>query len=161
MFKKKVDIISSKIDNLSKTERISSYLGKKVYSKSGDYLGLAYDIILKNDVMIGILIRGKRKLFVGKEFFESQSKEVIVLKIEPVTSIIGKLVYDSQGEKIGKVIGLNRKSCANVYSDIVVKKSFIRRAFEIPKEDIELAKKIVLLKKPYVLKKKPVKNIRK
>jgi sporulation protein YlmC with PRC-barrel domain len=165
MFKKSVDIISRKISNLERTENVSSYFGKKVYSKTGGLIGVVYDVILKKGVMIGILVRGKRKTFIGKEFFGSQSKEGIILKIEPVTSIIGKQVYDSDGKRIGKVIGLNRRSCTNAYSDILVKKSIIRRAFSIPKKDIDMAKKSVLLKKPYLhkskKKKKSAKNIRK
>jgi sporulation protein YlmC with PRC-barrel domain len=165
MFKKNVDLISRKLSNLDRTENVLSYVGKRVYSKKGDFFGIVYDVILKKGVMIGILVKGKRRSFIGKEFFGSQSKEGIVLKIEPVTIIIGKPVYDSEGKRIGKVVGLNRKSCTNAYSDIMVKRSMLRRAFSIPKKDIEMAKKSVLLKKPYFhkdnKKKKSAKNIRK
>jgi len=149
MFGKRVDLISRNVGDLDKTKKASSYIGKIVYSKKGEVIGRIYDVILKKGVLMGVLVRGKRKTFIGKEFFASESKEALMLKIEPVTSIIGRQVFDSLGKRIGKVSGLKRKSNTNTYNGIFVKKSIYRKAFEISKKDIDVAKKTVLLKKPH------------
>ncbi|MBD3247110.1 hypothetical protein GF378_00635, partial [Candidatus Pacearchaeota archaeon] len=107
-----------------------------------------YDIVLKKDCFAGVLVKGKRRVFIGKEFLGGESKKGMILKIEPVTSLISRQVYDSHGKRIGKVSGLKRKSKTNNYSAILVKKSVYRRAFEIPKKEIDVAKKTIVLKKP-------------
>ncbi len=150
MFEKKIKILSREVKNLKNIEKASSYIGKSVYSKSGTLIGRVYDVALKNDIMQGIFVLSKlnklNRLFIGKEFFRSESKKGIVLKIEPVTSLIGKKVYDAEGRKIGKVIELKRKSNSNNYTDIIVKKSLIGKPIIIPKKHIDLAKKSIILK---------------
>lgn len=145
---KRVELISRKIKNLGKVKTAKSYIGKTVYSKKGEIIGKIYDIVLKKGCLAGVLVKGKRKVFIGKEFLGSESKKGMMLKIEPVTSLIGRYVYDSHGKRIGKVSDLKRKSNTNNYSGILVKKSVYRRAFEVSKKDIDVAKKTIVLKKP-------------
>lgn len=144
---KKIRIISSKIKNLNKQEKASSYLGKKVLSKSGEYVGKVYDIILQKGNITGFLISGKVKIFIGKESIASQSEKTIMLKIEPITNIIKKKVFDAAGKKIGSVIDLKRKSTANTYSDLKVRQAIHKKPFLIPKKEVRVSKKNVILNK--------------
>ena len=149
MFEKKTDIISRSIKSIESVDLNSKYLGKKVYSKSGEYVGSVCDVAMRKGRFAGVLVKGNRNVLIEKELFESESEDTIMLKIEPVTNIIGKQVFDSLGKRIGKIVDLNRKSNANAYTELVVKKSFFRKAFNVPKEDVEVAKKNVILKKAY------------
>jgi sporulation protein YlmC with PRC-barrel domain len=146
MFWKKTDIISGKVKNLDGFSKLSKHVGKKVYSKRGDFVGYVQDVMFKGNIIQGILVNGKRNLFIGNEFVEHESDKAFVLSIDPVVSIIGKQVFDSSGKRIGKIVDIKRKTNANVYSEIIVKKSFFRRTFSIPKEDISVAKENVILK---------------
>lgn len=153
MFSRKIEVISSKTKKLEHTNSFSSYIGKKAYSKSGELIGKVDDVIMKDDVMKGILIKNK-KVFIGKEFFKYYTKEAIMLKIEPVTNLIGKQVFDSKGKRVGKVMEVIRKGTGNVYSELRVKKNIYSWSKHIPKKDIAVAKKSIILKKPWVEKKK-------
>ncbi len=146
MFRKRTDIISGKVKNLDSLSSLKSYIGKRVYSKNGDLLGHVKDALFKGNVIEGILVKGKRKLFISKEFFEHESDKAFVLSIDPIVSLIGKLVYDSTGKKIGRVVDIKRKTNANTFTELVIKKSIFRRRFTIPKEDISVAKKNIILK---------------
>lgn len=149
MFKRKIEVVSSKTKKLDKTRKFSSYLGKSVYSKRGMFVGKVLDVIMKGDSMIGVLVKANKIIFIGKEFFKSDTENAIMLKIDPVTEIIGKTVYDSSGKRLGKVVGLKRKTTGNTYSELLVKKAIYRKAFSIPKKEVEIAKKNVILNKEY------------
>ena len=104
---------------------------------------------MKENNLVGVLIKSNQKVFIGKEFFKSDTDDAIMLKIDPVVGLIGKQVYDSTGKRLGKVVGVKRKGTGNSYSEILVKKAFYRKAFSIPKNEIEIAKKNVILNKEY------------
>jgi len=149
MFKKKIEILSARIKNFRGIRKMSSYKGKKVFSKSGEYGGRIRDVILKNDVMAGVIVNGKRKLFIDKEYFSSDTDDVVMLSIDPVTNIIGKQVFDADGKKIGRVIDVDRNTTSNTFSSLVVKKGLISKPINIPKEHIDILRKNVILKKKY------------
>ena len=77
-----------------------------------------------------------------------------MLKIEPVTNLIGRQVFDSKGKRVGKVVEVIRKGTGNVYSELRVKKNIYSWSKHIPKKDIAVAKKSIILKKPWSEKKK-------
>jgi sporulation protein YlmC with PRC-barrel domain len=149
IFKKKIEVISNSLKNLEKIEKYSKYFGRKVYSKSGEFSGKVHDIGMKNQVFFGIFVKGKRRMFIEKKFISSDADGVIMLSIEPVINLLRKKVFDSNGKIIGKVIELERKNNSNNYEEIVVKKSFFRRSFKVPKKDIEAARQNVILNKAY------------
>ena len=146
---KKIEIISKKLKTLDKSKHLLSYINKKVYSKSGEVVGNIYDVLLDKGRFSGFLVGGKRKMFIGKEFIESESAKALVLNMDPVFNMIGKLVYDGAGKKIGNVSGVNRKSNANVYSEIMVKTSLVKRSTPVSREDVGIAKKSIILKKAH------------
>ena len=148
MFSKKTKIISNRLKKVDHLKRFTSYIGKKVYSKSGEYIGKVCDLLFRDDRFLGILI-DRRNVFIGREFFGGESEKRIMLKIEPVTNLIGKQVFGATGKKIGKISDIKRKSNSNNYTDLWVKKSIYRKSFTVPKKDIDVAKKNIILKKEY------------
>ncbi len=103
MFNSRVDIISKSVKDVENIKKSSSYIGKEVYSKSGEFVGKVYDIAMQNQCFTGIFISGRRKVLIEKGYIASDSDGVIMLNIEPVTNLIGKQVFDSSGKMIGKL----------------------------------------------------------
>lgn len=149
MFETKIEAVSNKAVNIDELGKFSSYIGKKVYSKTGELVGKVYDIVIKNDCMVGVLYKRDLNIFIGKEFFKSDNDDAIMLSIDPVTGLIGKKVYDSTGKYVGKVVELKRKKNSNNYDELRVKKSFFFKSVYIPKEKIAVAKKNIILKGPW------------
>ena len=148
MFGKKSWIISNRFKKVENQKKFSSYIGKTVYSKSGEYVGKIVDLLFKNDRFSGIIV-DRKNVFIGKEFFGSESEKAIMLKIEPITNLIGKKVFDTVGKKVGNVSDIKRKANSNNYTNLMVKKAIYRKAFAVPKKDINIAKKNIILKKEY------------
>ena len=148
MFSKKIKIISNRFKKIDSLKKFSFYIGKKVYSKSGEYVGKIHDLLLKDDRFIGVLI-DRRDVFIGREFFRGESADRIMLKIEPITNLVGKQVFDAAGKRIGSVSDVKRKSKTNNYTDLWVKKAIYRKAIAVPKKHIDIAKKNIILKKEY------------
>jgi len=146
---KKTEIISTNLDNLENQRYGKSYLGKKVYSKEGRLVGIVRDILIDKNSLSGLFIIGKRKLFVDKEYIASESEKAIMLTIEPVLSIVGKKVFDSDGRKIGVVMSIDRKSKSNSFVSLMVKAHIFSKPFTIPKEDIEVCKENIILNRAY------------
>jgi sporulation protein YlmC with PRC-barrel domain len=143
----KMEIISTKIKSIDKLKTLRSYLGKTVISKSGEPVGKIVDIIAKDDVLAGMILSGD--IFIDKEFIESDSGEALMLSIDPITSIVGMVVFDADARKIGKVIGLERKANTNSFTGLIVKKRIYTKPFIVPKQDINTFKKNVVLRKVY------------
>jgi sporulation protein YlmC with PRC-barrel domain len=149
MARKNAEIISTKVKNLDRLGDFSSYMGRKVFSKSGHYVGKVYDIITQNKCMVGVLVRGKLKIFIDKEYFMSDTPKAIMLSIDPVTNLLGKQVFDAIGKRIGKVSALERRGNSNVFSSLIVKKRAYSKPFVVPKKDIDTFKDNVILKKEH------------
>lgn len=145
----KTELISTKVKNLDAIEKFSEYIGKKVFSKSGAYVGKIKDVVIRRGSMIGVLVKSKRKLFIGREFFETDSEDAIMLSIEPVTLIIGKQVFDSLGKKVGKVVDLERADTDNQFRALIIKKRIYFRPFTVPRSAVTITKHNVLLNKPF------------
>ena len=146
---KKIGVLSRRLKNLNKLVELSSYLKRRVYSKSGEYIGKVYDVLSDNMTIEGVLIKGKKNIFIGKEFFQSESKKAIVLNIEVVLNLFNKKVYDSVGRYLGIVKKVLRKSNSNTFSELIVKKSFYKKPLRIKKKEVSVAKKNIILNKEY------------
>lgn len=143
------EILSTKITKLDSQRHGRSYLGKKVYSKEGNIVGIVKDLFIGKGAMTGFFVLGRRKLFIDKEYVASESEKSIMLSIEPVLLVIGKKVFDSDGRKVGYVSGIDRKSNSNNYVALLVKSNLFSKAFSIPKEDVEVFKENVILNRAY------------
>lgn len=142
-------IISKKIDSINNLKTASFYIGKKAFSKSGNPLGRIKDVVLSNDHIMGITISGNPDIFIDKEYLDYDSRDVIMLTIEPVTSVIGKLVFDKSGKKLGKVISIERKNSENILKSLKVRNKIYSKPFMIDQKEISVIKDNIMLKKIY------------
>lgn len=145
-----LNIISKKKEkDVSELDKLRSYIGKKTISKSGNRVGKVCNIMFSGNKIEGIVIRrGFRKIFVDIEYV-SPSKDSVMLLIDPFIILKGKLVFDADGKKVGRVIKIIRKGNTNVIESIVVRKKIISKAVTIPKVEIDVLKKNIILKNVY------------
>ncbi|MDA3856612.1 MAG: hypothetical protein PF569_10240 [Candidatus Woesearchaeota archaeon] len=149
MFKKEVSIVSQNIKNMEETNKFGSYLGKRVYSKSGEYVGKLKEFVAHNNDFAGMLIYGKSNLYIDKEFFSLNSEDSIVLSIDPITILLGKVVFDADGRNLGKVIGIDRNSNLNNFKHLLVRKGSFSKPAKVSKTEISVMKKNIILKTSY------------
>lgn len=144
-------LTTSKV-NLELTTNLRSYLGKKVYSKSGDIVGSVQDILLNSKHSFqGIMVKTglRSSLFIGRKYVKELTPVSIMLSIDPVTSLVGKFVFDADGKKLGRVFELKRSSDANSFYALTIRKHRFSKPRDIPKEHIHVAKKNIILSKKY------------
>ena len=72
--------------------------------------------------------------------------EKVMLTIDSVLLLKGKVVFDSQGKKVGKVVDVIRPTNSNNFTDIVVKEKLWSKPKKIPKEKLAVYKKNIILK---------------
>lgn len=150
MAKKNIRTISPTKKDISKMERFRAYLGKKVISKSGDRVGKVYDIAFSKGSMEGIIVwRGLSRYFIDRRFISAVSDSTIMLSINPVFTLVGKQVFDSDGKKLGKVVDLARKGSGNNFEALLVRRNIYSKQVKVPKSDIRVSKKNIILSKAY------------
>lgn len=143
MKKKTTTILSSKQTTIEHMDFLSNYLGKKVFSQTGEKVGTIKDVVFEKGTHKGFLVSGD--LFIDKEYFSKEFEESMMLEINPVTLLIGKLVFDVDGKKVGKVIDIERTNNANDYKTILVKKNIFSKPIVIEKKEIDITKKNIIL----------------
>jgi sporulation protein YlmC with PRC-barrel domain len=148
MKNRRFNAISKDVSNPNSLKSTNAILGKKVIAKSGEGIGSVRDILLKEGRLKGYVV-GKwfRKVFIDKDFVATESQKSLMLIIDPVTMITGKLVFDADGQKLGRVYDIVRKDTSNTFKSIIVKKHIFSRELNIHKNDIETHKKNVILRK--------------
>ncbi len=148
--KRRMNSISTKGKDPSAMDSFSSWIGKKVISKSGDIIGKVQDFRFSKNTIEGIVVmRNISRLFIGHEFISGVSDEAVVLSIDPVTMLVGKKVFDADGKEMGKVARLVRKGSSNSFEAVIVKKNIYSKGMKFPKADVEVSKKSIILKKSY------------
>ncbi|MFT4303930.1 MAG: PRC-barrel domain-containing protein [Candidatus Woesearchaeota archaeon] len=146
---KNLQILSKNFRNVDSMLNLRNYIRKKVFSSSGQYVGKVKDVYFQGSTLNGVLVKGKISLFVDKEYISSDTGESVMLSIEPVTSIMGKQVFDADGRNLGKVIALERKTNANSYVSLIIKRGLFRKNQVIPKEHIQVCSDNIILNKIY------------
>jgi sporulation protein YlmC with PRC-barrel domain len=141
-----MEVLVNKLKNVEDLPRINFYKGNKVFSKSGEYVGKVVNLVFKEHTVKGIVVRGKALVVLGMDFIDSNSGNVIMLKIDPVTNLIGKFVFDSNGRKLGRVVGLERNTSGNNYSELVIRKKFYRPTFTVKKTNVAVSRENIILK---------------
>lgn len=145
---KRIMIISGKLKALNHELLLKRYLQKNVYSKDGEYIGRVQDVVFSGFDIDGIITSKYRffnKLYIDKDYIEKFSADGIVLKINPISQIIGKIVFDMDGRNLGKVKKVNRKSNANAFDSISVKNGIFSKEKIIYANQIEVIKKNIIL----------------
>ncbi|MFT4326203.1 MAG: PRC-barrel domain-containing protein [Candidatus Woesearchaeota archaeon] len=133
--------------NISLDETTKSFIKKRVLAKSGESVGKVKELILDTGKITGLIIRGKCEFFIDYQYVDEVSK-AILLSISPITRLLGKKVYDSDGKKLGKVKDILQKANTNQIKEITVKKSIIKTLI-IPATEIEIAEENIILNKTY------------
>ena len=120
-------------------------IGKKAVTKSGAIMGKIKDVIVTDKGIQGYVIG---KTFIDKEYVK-EIEDAIMLTIDPITSFIGKWVFDADGRKLGKVKQILRKGNRNNFEAITIKKKMYSKEQTIPKTEIAVMKKNIILNKSY------------
>ena len=146
----------SEIENIVKEERknddersLKSVLGSKVISQSGEIVGIVEDVVYNGYSIKGFLVKTpafRKNVFIDKSFLDRFSVKGVMLNIDPVTTFIGKVVFDLSGRNIGKVTKVNRKDDLNIFNSLTVKKGVFGKEILISKSYVAVIKKNVILK---------------
>lgn len=145
----KTTILSTRNINILKDNGLREYLFKPVFSKDGEKIGRVKEIIFSNYEIEGVLCAKLfffNKIFVEKNYIDRFTSQGIMLRVNPVTLTVGKHVFDKQGKIIGRVKRVNRKTSANNFETIIVKKGFFGKEKVIYPQDIAIIKKNIILK---------------
>jgi len=136
-----MEIIST--SNITQYHKLSKAIGKKVISANGQDLGKVKDIAYDLNKVIGIFVDD---VLIGREYIERLDTDSVILKVTPVTSLVGKMVFDKDGKKIGRVIKINRSGPQNDFVDVMVRKSPLSKTIRITKQEMEVISKNIILK---------------
>jgi len=128
--------------------RLSEVLGKKVLADNGEVIGSVKDFAVAKDKIVGVYCSSSAgEVLIARSFVRTFDSDSIILKISPVTSLVGKLVFDRDGERIGKVSEVVRAGNGNQIKEIVVRKSPISKQVRVSKKDIDVMDKNIILNK--------------
>jgi len=144
-----IEIISQTDRNILKFESIIDYIGKKVVSKSGKTIGTIRDVLFTEKGVKGFIIhRFFTRFYIDNAYFNTIGKQAM-LSINPAILLAGKVVFDADGKRLGKVVNVNRKNKSNDFESITVKKRFFLKGIDIPKSEIDIMKNNIILNKAY------------
>ncbi|MEK6850009.1 MAG: hypothetical protein AABX85_00345 [Nanoarchaeota archaeon] len=118
-------------------------LGKDVIDLDGRFIGITEKIFIHPETLdfVGISVdKGflRKGLSIGSKFIERVASHAIFLKISISNEIRGLKVFDKNGKKIGKVIGVNLIGSGNEIDAIEVASAI---------GSIGVGKKLVILSK--------------
>jgi len=143
---KNPEIISAK--GMTKHFELSNILGKKVIAENGEVVGKVKDIAFDMNRIIGLYVAGAiGKVIIGREYIEQFHADSVVLKINPVTALKGKIVFDKDGKRLGRVTEIKRKGTTNEFTELAVKKNAISKSIQVPKKYMDVISKNIILKK--------------
>ena len=144
-------MISSEDGSIAKNAvDITKIIGKKVLSKSGRRLGTIETVQLHPSKITveGIWIN-KGLLdapdFIAKEHIKTLDGKGALLKIDPVTEIKGRPVYDVKGRKVGNVGEVRRSAKSNNLSSILVERGNGKKSILVSSRKIRSIGNNVLL----------------
>ncbi len=142
-----IDKITTNDVNPEDEFSLKKLVGKKIISKSGRIVGTVQDIIIKNYSIIGIITTRSfaSPLFIDKIYFDSFKEDAIILKIDPVTCIVGLNVFDKNGRKLGKVTNIIRETNNNEFSEFFVNQGPLKKELNFKHMDIETISQNVIL----------------
>ncbi|MFA5763897.1 MAG: PRC-barrel domain-containing protein [archaeon] len=134
------------------TLMVSQAVGHKVIGKNGSELGKVKELAIDPRKMTveGVYVSPCFTCadeYIGKEYIETISVNGIVLKIDPLTEVIGKKVFDSTGKQIGKVSALTREKKTNTINQIEVNPGLGKKNILVSMEDVKSLGEAVVLSK--------------
>lgn len=130
--------------------KISEIIGREVIAKNAEVVGKIIDIVFLNHELMGVLVkRGFSKYYVDKMYFAEYTPDAILLNVDPVLLLRGKIVFDNRGKKLGRVKEVLRDSDLNDFSSLLIKGGMFSKSFQVPKKDVEIQQRNVILNRSY------------
>ncbi|TGK34340.1 hypothetical protein EHQ12_16560 [Leptospira gomenensis] len=124
--------------------------GRNVLSKTGENSGRLIDVRFRSGALSGIVVLKRfRRIYFSKEHLKTDSKERLLLKIDPPSNLLGKRVYDKNARLLGTVVSIQTAPGSPKLVRFWVRKFPVSPKLELYPEDIETSLKNVLLKKVY------------
>lgn len=128
-------------------------VGVKVITHDGDEIGTVKSVHISDETMMveGItLSKGlfKEQDYVGRQYILSMSNKGVVLSITPISEYIGKEVYDSDGQKVGKVREIYRVTKTNNILSLTVDRGFGKDDLIVMDSMIDKIGRNIILNKP-------------
>ncbi|MBI2448961.1 PRC-barrel domain-containing protein [Candidatus Pacearchaeota archaeon] len=149
--------VFDKTTSFDETINIRKIIGVRVISENGHTIGRVTQARINPNTKSfeGVVVRKGlfRKIYIGKNYFETLSPEGVILVIEPSILLKGEKVIAYDGEVIGKVKSIDRVGKTNTIKSITVH-SFLRGSFSISVDYIKSIAKNILLKENYNAPKK-------
>ncbi|MBN2458130.1 PRC-barrel domain-containing protein [Candidatus Woesearchaeota archaeon] len=135
---------------ISRHFNLLNIIGKKVITKNGKVFGRVKDIAFDTGKVIGIIISsffGMKRTIISCGYIEQLNSDSVVLKINPVTSLKGKIVFDKDGKRLGRVSEIKRVGTSNDFSEVTVRRLVFFRPVRILKKDMDVIGKNIILNK--------------
>ena len=146
-----------KVTGFDDTINVNKVIGIKVIAANGHVIGRVAQarINLNTKSFEGIVVRKGlfRKIYIGRTYFQTLSKQGIILLIDPSVLLIGAKVVAYHGEVVGRVKEVNRIEKTNTIKSILAH-SFLRGDFAVPVNQIKSIAKSIILKASYDAPKK-------
>ncbi|MBI2572388.1 PRC-barrel domain-containing protein [Candidatus Woesearchaeota archaeon] len=106
--------------------------GKKVIDRSGKEIGVVKAIHIDPITLHVEGITISKGLFndsdyVGSEYITAITNKAALLSIVPITEYLGKKVFDSKGNELGKVKEIHRTNKTNNVLSITVDRGFLKQ----------------------------------
>ena len=130
----------------------SKTVGRRVFAKNGDDLGKVKELAINPEKMRieGVWVSPCFTCvdeYIGREYVDKITEEGVMLKIDPLTEVIGEKVFDSQGKKIGKVSALTREKKTNSIISLEVDRGIGKDRLIVPIENVKSMGNAVILSK--------------
>jgi len=140
-------ILSTK--DISAHHKLSTVVGKKVIAENGEIVGKVKDVAFYMNKIVGLYVKssGIDMVLIDVAYVDQFDADAVTLKVNPVTSLVGKIVFDKDGKMIGKVVQMIRKTNSNDFSEVIVKKNALSKSIRIPKTMMDVIDKNIILKK--------------
>ena len=130
-------------------DKATMYLNKKVYTAAGNKLGTIKDVLFARGKITSVLIKGKNENIIDFKYLKPNINEKIMISIDPISLLLGKVVFDKEGKKLGKVKHVEQIENKNQFTAIMVKKYIFTKPQKIIATEIETVKENIILNTGY------------
>ena len=145
-------MIMTKEGPIEATVDLGSLINKRVVSLKGFVVGRIKEIKINTKLYVeGIVVsRGffKKSLYLGSSYFGKLSEEAIILNVDPFVLFRRMKVLTNEGDVIGRVKNINRKTNDNDIGELIVKARF-RKSFNVSADFIKSIGSSIILKSNY------------
>ena len=129
---------------------IYRFIGAKILSSAGEYCGRVIGLYVAGGKLTGFSVWFRRKIiymdisYIANLNSFSRQRSLLLSEI-PYYTILGKIVYDADGKKLGVVKAVEQKGTENDYNAFTVKKFIFSRSVRFQKHLVQLVRKSVIV----------------